>query len=115
MIKQMYQKLKQDGLNPYFIGQHTGIATRNYAVVREGAQIQSSTSNKLGQQVLEVLIFVPANSYIQVEQYEESIRQSMKTIKFLRKTGYESPIITDDTKKAYTKTIQYVIMKKLEG
>jgi len=39
----------------------------------------------------------------------------MKELDFLRKTGNETPIIIDDTKKAYTTSIEYQIIKKLEG
>jgi len=39
----------------------------------------------------------------------------MKELTGLRKTGNETPIIVDDTKKAYTTSIEYITQKKLEG
>ena len=45
----------------------------------------------------------------------KQIRAALKEVLDLRKTGFETPAITDDDKKAYTSSIEYVIIKKLEG
>ena len=72
-------------------------------------------TNKLGYRLVDIIVFVPANSYIQIEPYVKQIREAMKELKWLRKTGNETPVITDNGKKAYTTSIEYVIQKKLEG
>ena len=65
--------------------------------------------------LIDIVLFVPLNSYIEVETYMMEIREAMKELIFLRKTGNETPIIVDDSKKAYTTSIEYQIIKKLEG
>lgn len=115
MWKTIYDKLKEKGLNPYAPGQHEGLCDKPYCVVKEGTQIPSIQSNRLGQRVVDIIVFVPIASYIALEPYMEKIRSALKELDFLRKTGFESPAITDDDKKAYTTSIEYVLQKKLEG
>ena len=58
---------------------------------------------------------VPNNSYVAVEPYADDIRNALKELEYLRKTGTETPVIVDDDKKAYTMSIEYLLQKKLEG
>ena len=115
MIKAIYDHLKAKNLNPYFIGQHKGECTERYCVIKENLQVPYFYSNKLGYRLIDIIVFVPLNSYIAVEPYVNEIKAAMKELKFLRKTGNETPVITDDDKKAYTTSIEYQIIKKLEG
>lgn len=111
----IFDKLKEKGLNPYPPGKHTGLCTTPYCVVKEGNQIQSTQSNRLGQRVIDIIVFVPMNSYPAIEPYVKSIRGALKELLNLRKTGFETHIIPDKDKEAYTTSLEYVIMKKLEG
>lgn len=115
MWKVIFDKLKEKGLNPYPPGKHKGECKERYCVVKENSQVPYFNSNKIGYRLVDVILFVPLNSYIQVEPYINEVREAMKELAFLRKTGNETPIITDDTKKAYTTSIEYQIIKKLEG
>lgn len=115
MIKAIYDHLKAKNLNPYFIGQHKGECTERFCVIKENSQVPYFYSNKLGYRLIDIIVFVPLNSYIAVEPYMTQIRSALKELDFLRKTGFESPAITDDEKKAYTSSIEYTIVKKLEG
>lgn len=115
MIKEIYNKLKEKTLNPYFIGQHEGLCDKPFLVIKEGNQIPSIQSNKTGQKIIDIIVFVPLNSYIALDPYMKQIRLALKELSYLRKTGLETPAITDDDKKAYTTSIEYVIQKKLEG
>lgn len=115
MWKIIYDKLKQKGLSPYAPGQHSGLCLTPYCVIKEGTQMPSLQSNKLGQKVIDIIIFVPVNSYIALDPYVKSIRSALKELPYLRKTGFETPAITDDDKKAHTMSIEYTIIKKLEG
>lgn len=115
MIQDIYTHLKSKNLNPYFPGQHKGECEEPFVIVMEGTQMPSIQSNRIGQQVIDFIIFVPVNSYIAVEPYKNKIKLALKELTYLRKTGLETPVITDDDKKAYTTSIQYVIQKKLEG
>lgn len=115
MVQDIYTHLKNNNLNPYFPGQHRGECEEPFVIVMEGTQMPSINSNKIGQQVMDFIIFVPVNSYVAVKPYKNKVKLALKELTYLRKTGLETPVITDDDKKAYTTSIQYVIIKKLEG
>lgn len=115
MWKIIFDKLREKDLNPYPPGKHEGICKEPYCVVKEGSQIPSLQSNRLGQRVVDIIIFVPLNSYVALEPYAKKIKEALKELPNLRKTGSETPVITDDGKEAYTTSIEYVIQKKLEG
>ena len=115
MWKIIYDKLRENNLNPYAPGQHKGFCFKPYCIIKEGLQMPSIQSNKVVQKTIDIIVFVPIRSYKEIEPYVNKIRLVLKELKFLRKTGFESPIITDDEKKAYTMSIEYVLQKKLEG
>lgn len=115
MVRDIYTKLKNKNLNPYFKGQHEGLCKEPYVIVGEGSQIPSINSNTIGQKIVDIIVMVPINSYIAIDPYVNNIRQALKELKYLRKTGIETPVIVDDEKKAYTMSIEYVLQKKLEG
>lgn len=115
MIKDIYTHLKSKGLNPHLVGQHIGIVEDRTLIIRQGPQIASIGTNRLGQQIIDIIIFVPLNSFIALDPYMKETRQALKELSYLRKTGLETPAIVDDEKKAYTASIEYVLQKKLEG
>jgi len=115
MWQTVYTKLKNKGLNPYAPGQHEGECLERYCVVKESSQVPYFSSNRTGYRLLDIILFVPIASYIQVKPYTDEIKTALKELYFLRKTGNETPIITDDEVKAYTTSVEYQIIKKLEG
>lgn len=115
MWKSIFDKLKEKGLNPYAPGQHKGLCDMPYCVVKEGTQIPSLQSNKLGQRKIDIIVFVPMSSYVVLESYMKKIRSALKELSNIRKTGHETPAVPDDIKEAYTASIEYTIIKKLEG
>ena len=115
MWQTIFTKLKDKGLNPYAPGQHTGKCTEKYCVIREGPQVPYFRSNRTGYRLIEILVFVPLASYIQIKPYMDEIKTALAELSFLRKTGNETPIITDNEVEAYTTSIEYQIIKKLEG
>lgn len=115
MWETIFSKLKEKKLNPYPPGKHQGLCKKPYCVIKEGTQIPSIQSNRLGQKVIDIIIFVPISSYIELDPYMKEIRMALKELTNLRKTGFETPAITDNDKKAYTTSIEYIIIKKLEG
>lgn len=115
MIVDIYDTLKRDALNPQFIGQYQGLCLEPYVIIKEGTQIPSIKSNRVGQRKIDIIIYIPKKSYIALKPYAEKVRDSLKQLDYLRKTGYESPTITDSDKEAYTMSIEYVLQKKLEG
>ncbi|MBS4536809.1 hypothetical protein GOQ29_14405 [Clostridium sp. D2Q-14] len=115
MWKKIYDKLKEKGLNPYPPGKHLGECIERYCVIKENSQVPYFNSNKTGYKIIDIIVLVPDNSYISISPYMKEIKAAMKELNFIRKTGNETPVITDDSKKAYTLSIEYQLMKKLEG
>ena len=115
MWKMVYDKLKGEGLNPYPPGIHQGECTQNYCVVIDGTQMASVETNKLGQRMVEIIAFVPASNYIGLEAYSKEIKAALKEVSGLRNTGFETPPIPENEKKAFSKSIEYTVFKKLEG
>lgn len=115
MWKTIYDKLKAKGLNPYPPGIHKGLCTANYCVVKEGNQIPSINSNQIGQSVMDIILFIPYSNYPALDLYKKSIRTALAEIPNLRKTGFETTVIADNDKEAMTMSIEYVILRKLEG
>ncbi len=115
MVEVIYDYLNQRGLNPYFVGQHEGLCEERFLIIKEGFQIPSISSSKVGQSQIDIIIFVPIESYIKLDVYKREIRSALRDLSYLRKTGLETESITDDEKKAYTMSIEYVLQKKLEG
>lgn len=75
----------------------------------------SFRGRQVGRRVIDVIAFVPVGSYIEVAPYVGEIKAALNKLPFLQKTGSETPVITDDEKEAYTTSVQYQIMKRLEG
>jgi len=115
MWKKVFNKLKENNLNPYPPGKHEGLCLERYCVVREGSQVPYFHSRHIGYSIIDIILFVPISSYVEIEPYASEIRIALKELNFLRKTGNETPVITDDEKEAYTMSIEYQIIKKLEG
>ncbi|WP_313758562.1 hypothetical protein [Tissierella sp.] len=74
MWQEIYTKLKENNLNPYPPGKHKGLCEEPYVVIKEGTQIPSINSNRLGQKVIDIIVFVPLDSYIAVDIYVKKIR-----------------------------------------
>lgn len=111
----IFDKLKKKGLNPYPPGKHTGICETKYVVVKEQTQSAFFNNSKVGYRLVDLILFVPIASYVQVKLYADSIKAAMKELPWIRATGNETPIIPDDEVQAYTTSIEYQILKKLEG
>lgn len=115
MWKDIFDKLKEKELNPFPPGTHKGECKEPYCVVKETGQLPSLQSNRLGQKTMDIIVFVPLSSYVALDPYIKNIRAALKELPNLRKTGFETQAITDDDKQAYTMSIEYTILKKLEG
>lgn len=115
MLKSIYDKLSNAKLNPHFIGQYKGICEDPYLIIKQGTQMASLGTNQTGQSIVDIITFVPARNFSKLSEYERDIKVALKELDYLRKTGLETPAIADDEKKAYTSSIEYILMKKLEG
>ena len=114
MILSAYDKLVEKGLKPYFQGKHKGLCTVPYTVLKDDGQLPTMGTNRTGRAILDVIIYVPLSSYPQIDNYTAQVKSALKELTNLRYTGNETSTIISDDKEAYTKSISYEILKKLE-
>ena len=114
-MEKIFDKLMEHNLNPYFIGQHEGLCGERFVVIKDMGQMPSVGTNTTGQQIIDIIPFVPAEDYVKMLPYKKEIKAALKELNHIRKSGIETPDIADDDKKAYTTSIQYTVYKKLEG
>lgn len=113
MIVQLYDFLKQNNVEVYFIGQHKGECIAPYVVLKDAGI--NSLNGKAGNKYLDLIFFIPKNKFTTVEIYRKEVISKVKEFGKLRYTGNETSVITDDEKKALTFSIMYLIQMKLEG
>ncbi len=111
MFKEIFDALKPLGVYPP--GKHKGLCTEPHVVVKESGTM-AVVGNKLGNAVIDVILFVPIESYIQMNPYRAQVVAVLKSIPGLRKTGFETSIIPDAEVEAYTMKLEYTKLKRLE-
>ena len=114
-MERIFDKLYEHELNPYFVGQHEGICEEDFVIVKDDGILNSINSNRLGQNIVDIILFVPIYDYTRMETYEKQVKNALKELGYLRSQGFKTPVIADDEKKAYTTSMRYVLQKKLEG
>lgn len=109
----IYLHLKSKGIEIYSQGQKTDTCQSNYVVLKDNGQYGIAGSYKTGYSLIDVIIFCPINKYSQVEGYKTELKGYMKELQGIKPTGNETPVIIDDSVKAYTTSIEYQILKRL--
>jgi len=115
MWQAIYAKLMELGLNPYPPGKHQGECTERYCVIKEQTQSAYFNARAVGFRTIDLILFVPVSSYVAVEPYVQAVKAAMRELPALRWTGTETPVIVDDEVEAYTTSLVYQVMKRLEG
>lgn len=109
MFKTIYTNLKNKGHDVYSIGQHQGICTGPYIVIKENIEV--AVSDVITSQKVELLLYYPLGEYSKVNDFINSIKEDMKELR-LKDTNTPYPIIIDDDKQAYMTSISYKINRK---
>lgn len=113
MIVKIFDYLEENDIEVYFVGQKTGTCTSNYVVVKDAGTLGYDGGNKVGNQLIDLLFFVPQNCYTEMEEFKNNIKELMKDFNEVRYTGQETPIITDDDYKALSCSVMYQNQKLL--
>ena len=113
MWNKTYLHLKSKGINVYSPGQHKGLCTESYVVLRDGGGDSFAGTNKVGYSILDVIIYHPNNRDSSLGSYKKEVKKHLEEVKGLKKTGFETPVVMDDDKQAYTTSIEYQILKRL--
>lgn len=113
MTRNLYDYMKTEGLNPHYPGQYSGVCTEPYTVILVGTQIPDPGTHLVGQRVVDILIYHPVSSYVGMDAWITKTREALRCFHPLRRTGTETPVITEDEIKAYSSSIKYTILKEL--
>lgn len=111
MIIKLFEYLKDNGADVYFVGQHKGECKSPYIVLKDDGT--SSLNGKTGTSLIDVLFFIPQNNFTKCDSYKNSIKEIIKQFGKVRYTGTETGIVVDDEKKALTFSVMYEFYKKL--
>ena len=114
MFAQIYKHLKNNGFDVYSIGQHKGICTNPYIVVKENGESEIGGTS-LTNDIVELLIYYPVGTYSKLNEYKQSVLYTMKLLKGIRRVIDPMPTIIDDDKKAYMTSFTYKKIKTKEG
>ena len=114
MFTEIYEHLKNNGFEVYSIGQHKGICSSPYLVIKENG-INEIVGTSLNSEMVEIMIYYPIGSYSKIKEYKRLVLYSMKSIKGIRRIIESSATIVDDDKKAYTTSFYYQKIRMKEG
>ena len=114
MFTQIYRHLKDNGFDVYSIGQHKGICTNPYIIIKENGESEIAGTS-LTNDVVELLIYYPVGTYSKLNEYKQSILYTMKLLKGIRRVVEPMPTIIDDDKKAYMTSFTFRKIKTKEG
>ena len=114
MFTQIYKHLKNNGFDVYSIGQHEGICTKPYIVVKENGESEIAGTS-LTNDIVEILVYYPVGKYSELSNYKKRILNIMKYQKGIRRVIEPMPTIIDDDKKAYMTSFTYRKIKMKEG
>ena len=114
MFAQIYKHLKNNGFDVYSIGQHEGICSSPYIVVKENGESEVAGTSLVNDTV-ELLIYYPVGTYSKLNEYKQSVLYTMKLLKGIRRVIDPMPTIIDDDKKAYMTSFTYKKIKTKEG
>lgn len=111
MYKKIADTLTEEGIDVYSIGQHKGVCSEPFIVVKE--YLSTSTSGKvIISDTVDIFPFYPIGRYTQVSTYINKVDQAMLTIPGLEKIYNGGPITVDDNMKAYTTRLSYRLLKR---
>ena len=114
MFAQIYKHLKSEGFDVYSIGQHEGICSSPYIVVKENGESEIAGTSLINDTV-ELLMYYPIGRYSELANYKKRILNVMKYQKGIRRVIEAIPTIIDDDKKAYMTSFTYKKIKMKEG
>ena len=114
MFAQIYKHLKNNGFNVYSVGQHEGVCTSPYIVIKENGESEI-VGTSLTNDIVELLIYYPVGTYSKLNEYKQSVLYTMKLLKGIRRVIDPMPTIIDDDKKAYMTSFTYKKIKTKEG
>ena len=106
-LKDIYDCLKQNGIDVYFPGQHKGECVSNYVVVKDVTSAKHlSFSTTI--HYYDVLCYVPVKRFGDLEPFFKNVKTVMKQlVPMIKPTYTETGSFYDESIKGYMKSVQY--------
>lgn len=114
MFAELYKYLKKKGFDVYSVGQHEGICSSPYLVIKENGESDVSGTSYI-KYIVEILVYYPKGSYSLMSTYTEKLKKDMKLFSTVKRIIDPMPTILDDDKKAYMTSYYYKKIKMKEG
>ena len=106
--KDIYNKLKQHGIDVYSPGQKTGECTSPYVVVKDAGRVDLTTVSS-SQNLYDLMCYVPMDKYSTLDLFVDDIENIMDELfPMFRPVHYRSASYLDTEVKAHMISIQYV-------
>ena len=112
MIVRIIKKLESVGIKVHLPYTAKGTCKEPYVVVLDQGQMgiyNDYTGNKL----IEILIYAPKNKYALIDELKGQVKKALSEETYMKRTGYEQPIIYLDDIEGFMSSIQYKISKVL--
>lgn len=110
---ELFDFLKNNNIEVFFIGQHKGPCRKEYVVIKDNGTKSQLGTNRVGATTVDLIFFVPINKFTRCEAFKREVKELLKSFKKVRYSGNETPIINDDEKESLTFSVLYQINKKL--
>lgn len=115
VLKQIYDCLKENGVDVYFAGQHEGECIKKYTVIKKGgATTEYNVSAE--RPLYTIMCYVPKHNYSELENYVLEIKKHMKNVyPLVMYLGNETDSFYDETVKGNMVSFQYQGCRKIEN
>ena len=103
----MVKALRGAGIEAYLPGEHEGICTQPYAVVR---QMSGIASDGVGHASYRVILLVPQDNPGLLDGFAEDVRQALAPLRAhgIRISQPRGAVLTDDVFRAVTVSLDYI-------
>lgn len=110
--KDIYNKLKEHGIDVYSPGRKTGECTSPYVVVKDAGRT-GSTEISSSQDLYDLMCYVPKDQYSTLEGFVDNIEEIMDELfPMVRPMHFRTASFYDDTVKGHMVSTQYYNWKK---
>lgn len=107
VYEKVFDKLKENEIDVYPPNTHKGEVKSKYTVLLDGGRTKtlSYTSQTV---LLDVLVYVPANRYTDLDPYADEVKELVdKLYPLVIPTGNETAAFYDESIKGWMKSVEY--------
>ena len=114
ILKNIYDTIKESGMDVYFPSQHKGECTKPYVVIKsEDVTIPLTVSSE--RPIYTIICYVPQNRYSNLEDMIFELKQTLKKMyPIIMYVGNETASFYDADVNAHMKSFQYAGCRKIE-